>query len=123
MTSSIESQDNTTSIFLVEPSKTSGVKTVAFNPWKKVDLAEKSEEAMNRAMKTIQNMAKTVNSAIDAIEGIDKPDEVEVEFGLKFDGELDIIIAKAGVEASIVVNFKWEKKDANKSIIQSNSKQ
>jgi len=110
MTNSTNTQDNDSSLLLVEPSKTSGVKTVSIKLWKKEDLAKKSEEAMNRAMNTIQNMAKKVNDTIDSLEEKSKPDNVGVEFGLKFDGELDVIIAKAGVEASIVVTLNWQKK-------------
>ena len=31
----------------------------------------------------------------------------EIEFGLKFNGDLDVVIAKAGVEASITVTLGW----------------
>lgn len=101
-------------LFLVEPSKASGVRTVSVKFWGKEDLAKKSEEAMNKAMSTIQNMAQRINSTIEGIGEKNKPDNVEVEFGLKFDGELDVVIAKAGVEASIVVTLNWALKKENK---------
>ncbi|MGC2432071.1 MAG: hypothetical protein WA393_13620 [Nitrososphaeraceae archaeon] len=41
---------------LIEPSESSGVKTVGLKFWKKEDLAKKSEDAINNAMKTIQNL-------------------------------------------------------------------
>ena len=112
--SSKGSSSNSPSLFLVEPSSASGVKTVATRFWKKEDLAKKSEEAMNKAMSTIQNMATRVNTTIEGIGEKNKPDNVEIEFGLKFDGELDVVIAKAGVEASIVVTLNWDlKKEIN----------
>ena len=37
---------------LIEPSESSGVKTVGLKFWKKEDLAKKSEDAINNAMKT-----------------------------------------------------------------------
>ena len=60
---------------------------------------------MKKAMDTIQNMAERINSTIESNDDNNKPDNVEVQFGLKFDGELDIVIAKAGVEASIIVTL------------------
>jgi|SRR4030095_9595850 len=110
MTNATNTLDSDFGLILVEPSTTSGVKLVSIKFWEKEKLGKKSEEAMNRAMNTIQSMAKKVNSAIDSIDEKNKPDTVGVEFGLKFDGELDVIIAKAGVEASIVVNLNWQKK-------------
>jgi hypothetical protein len=117
LTNSSPSSNNTTFqsdssqiLFLIEPSEASGVKTVSLRFWKKVDLAKKSEEAMNNAMNTIQNVAKRVNSTIQRIDAHNKPDNVEVEFGLKFNADLDVVIAKAGVEASIVVTLSWTQK-------------
>ena len=69
---------------------------------------------MNKAMNTIQNMVTKVNSTIEGIGEKNKPDSIEVEFGLKFDRELDVVIPKPGVEASIVVTLNWGlKKEIN----------
>ena len=110
LSSSKNSSSNSPSLLLIEPSSASGVRTVASRFWKKEDLAKKSEEAMNKAMDKIQNMATRVNSTIEGIGEKNKLDNVEVEFGLKFDGELDVFIAKAGLEASIVVTLNWNLK-------------
>jgi len=72
------------------------------------DIVEKSSKALDSSMNTIHNMATRVNSMIDAIAV--KPDQVEVEFGLKFDAEMGAMIAKAGMEASINVKLTWERK-------------
>jgi hypothetical protein len=77
----------------------------------KEDLAKKSQDAMNNAMKTIQDMARRVNLAVQDIDKNHKPDTAQVEFGLKFNGELDVVIAKAGVEASITVTLGWKLKN------------
>jgi hypothetical protein len=105
------SRTYSSSVFLVEPSETSGVKTVGSRFWKKEELSEKSEEAINKAMTTIQDMAQRINSTIQGIDKSHKPNTVQVEFGLKFDGELDVIIARVGVEASISVTLGWELKN------------
>ena len=106
-------RNNLPSLFLIEPSESSGVKTAGLKFWKKEDLAKKSGEAINNAMTTIQNMAQRIDSSIQAIDKNHKPNTVQVEFGLKFDGELDVIIAKAGVEASITVTLGWEQKNSS----------
>lgn len=92
---------------LVEPSDAAGVKPVAHFRWKKEDLVQKSEDAITNAMKTIQKMAILVDSTVKDIQKEQKLDKVEVVFGIKFDGELDVVIAKAGVEASISVTLSW----------------
>ena len=104
----MSSNNKYSSLFLIEPSEAEGVKTVSLKFWKKEDLAKKSEEAMTNAMKTIQDMAQRVNSTIQKIDKNQKPDTAEVEFGLKFNGDLDVVIAKAGVEASITVTLGWD---------------
>jgi hypothetical protein len=55
---------NSSSLFLIEPSQSEGIKTVSLKFWKKEDLAKKLEEAMTNAMKTIQDMAQRVNITI-----------------------------------------------------------
>jgi hypothetical protein len=70
-------------------------------------LEEKSQQAIDKAMTVIQNTAQKVNSAIKAIDG--RPDHVEVEFGIKFDAEVGVILAKASMEASLNVTLTWDK--------------
>jgi hypothetical protein len=106
-----DDNSNSDITILIEPSESFGVKTVGLKFWKKEDLEKKSQEAMNNAMKTIQNMAQRVNSAIQDIDKNHKPHTAQIEFGLKFNGELDVVIAKAGVEASISVTLGWELKN------------
>ncbi len=102
------SNKKSSSLFLVEPSESEGVKTVSLKFWKKEELAKKSQEAMNNAMETIQDMAQRVNSTIQKIDKNQKLDTAEIEFGVKFNGDLDVVIAKAGVEASITVTLGWD---------------
>jgi hypothetical protein len=47
----------------------------------------------------------------------DRPDEVEITFGLKASGELgSLVVAKAGVEASYSVKLTWKKAEANRHV-------
>ena len=71
------------------------------------DLVDRSEKALASAMNTIHNMARRVKASIDAIS--DRPDTVEVTFGLKLTAGAGALIASAGSEASINVRLSWKK--------------
>ncbi len=73
------------------------------------ELVEKSREAIDKAMDTIQGMAA---KTIAAAKGISEPpDAIEVEFGIKLDAEAGAMVAKAGTEASITVKMVWRPKE------------
>lgn len=72
------------------------------------DIIRKSNEAVEKAMATIQEMARHVTTTIDKIS--DPPTQMEVEFGIKFDSEVGAVVAKAGMECSINVKLTWERK-------------
>lgn len=73
------------------------------------ELVEKSREAIDKAMDTIQGMAaKTIAAAKNLT---DAPDAIEVEFGIKLDAEAGAMVAKAGTEASITVKMVWRPKE------------
>ena len=75
------------------------------------DLAEKSAQAVDKAMGTIKALAHKIVATINKIS--DPPEKVEVTFGLKLDAEAGALIAKAGTEASFSVKLAWEKKPAS----------
>ena len=81
-----------------------GRQQVALKPGEAV---AKSAEALDSSMDTIRYMAKRVTSTMDSLGDV-KPDEVTVEFGIKFDAEAGAIIAKAGIEASLRVELVWK---------------
>ncbi|GAB4581805.1 MAG: hypothetical protein Fur0022_45550 [Anaerolineales bacterium] len=73
------------------------------------ELVEKSREAIDKAMDTIQGMAA---KTIAAAKGISEPpDAIEVEFGIKLDAQAGALVAQAGTEASITVKMVWRPKD------------
>ena len=71
------------------------------------DAVKKSAEALDRSMETIRHMAARVTSTMDSLGSV-RPDEVTVEFGIKFDAEAGAIIAKAGIEGSLSVGLVWK---------------
>ena len=81
-----------------------------FSIKRKPELEKKSIEVMEKAMETIHKMADKVNRTIQMIEN--RPDHVEMEFGIKFDAEIGAIVAKVTTEASMTIKMVW---DQNKS--------
>jgi hypothetical protein len=87
---------------LVEFPPRPGLKDVTSKP---AALAERSANALDTAMASIHELADRVSTTVNTL--IRKPQEVEVEFGLKLDAEAGALIAKTRMEAHIVVTLKW----------------
>ena len=100
------STNDENALILVDLNPPGRMQQVALKPQ---DLAQKSAEAINKAMNTIGNMAQRTIAAIDTV--TNKPSEVEVEFGIKLDVESGALIAKTGAEASLKVKMVWKRKD------------
>jgi hypothetical protein len=92
---------------LVEFTTDGGLRPVGlFSRKKQSELVEKSNEAVNKAMNTIKNMATRVHSTVQTIEN--RPKNVEVQFGIKFDAEVGVIVAKVTAEGSMTVKMTWQ---------------
>ena len=72
------------------------------------ELAQKSEEALNKAMNLITKMAYRASELRDRIPV--EFTQAEIEFGVKLDYEAGALLAKAGAEGSISVKLTWERK-------------
>ena len=92
-------------IILVEFAPMPGVRSVSFDA---MDVIEKSKEAMEDAMKSIQGMARKTIKAIKEIPVVERPNTISVSFGLKLNAEGGAVVAKAGVEAAINVTMTWQ---------------
>src|SRR5664279_590521 len=88
---------------LIEFSQPTGVETVAIWNKKPEELKEKSAEALNSAMKNIEEMANRVSALQKKIPA--EFSQVDVEFGIKFDWKVGALLAEAGTEASINVKL------------------
>ena len=67
------------------------------------DVQTKFEEAMN----AVRQNAQVIIGKVKAIP--DRPDEVEVTFGLKATGELgNFAVAKVGAEANYTITMTWK---------------
>ena len=93
-------------VILVEFAPTPGVRSVSLTP---KDLAGKSKEAIDDALKTMRKMAKKSVKAIKEIPVTERPNTIAVSFGLKLSAEGGAVVAKAGVEAAINVTMTWQR--------------
>jgi hypothetical protein len=98
---------------LVEFTTGEGLRQVSF-PFRRnrPQFEEKSNKAFDKAMTTIQNVAGRVNSAVQKIES--RPNHVEIEFGIKFDAEVGVIVAKASMEASLNATLTWDQPETTR---------
>lgn len=102
---SITNTDDTT--IIVEFAPSAGTREVSLKTPQ--DLAIKSAEALDKAMVTIRQMAQRTMTTIDTL--ANKPNQVELEFGIKLNTEAGAIIAKTAGEASLKVKLTWERKE------------
>jgi hypothetical protein len=68
---------------------------------------ERSQFAINRAMRTIRIMAHEVSKTISSLEKGVRPDEAEVEFGINLSAQAGALLAKASTQAQLTVKIKW----------------
>ena len=97
-------------VILIDMGPAAGVRGVA--SYSMVDMYEKSDEAVEKAMKTIRAMAEKTVNTVKAIPVSERPSKVEVEFGIKFDLEAGAVVAKASTEAAVKVTLTWEHQNA-----------
>ncbi len=84
-----------------------GVQKASIGGGKLKELQEDSEKAVNIAMSAIRSMAYKVSKTLDSIEDKVRPNEAEVEFGVKFDAKAGVLLAQASAEGQIKVTLKW----------------
>jgi hypothetical protein len=92
-------------VIIVEFAPVPGVRSVALTP---KDVIEKSQEAIEDALKKMRTMAKKTAKAIKDIPVTEKPNTISVSFGLKLTAEGGAVVAKAGVEAGINITMTWQ---------------
>ena len=72
---------------------------------------ELSDAAVRHAFSTIYSLARRSGDLIEALQHQERHASlsgVELEFGLKFDGNVDAYIAQTGGEASVSVKISWQ---------------
>ena len=75
----------------------------------KLGEVEKAQNTFEAAVSKIRPVAESV---INTLHDIPKrPDEIELEFGLKLNGKTGIYIASVGTEANFQVRLTWKQKE------------
>lgn len=99
-------EDGTTIMVEVdEPKVDGGVVPVSTKPGE-------VEQAQNTFEAAISKMRPVAESVITTLYDIPKrPDEIELEFGLKLNGKTGIYIASVGTEANFQVRLTWKQKE------------
>ena len=95
-------------VILVELTPVAGVRSVSVST---TDMLEKSKEAIDHAMKSMQGMAKKTVRAIKKIPISERPHTVEVSFGLKLTAEGNAVVVKGGMEAAINIKMTWNRQE------------
>jgi len=77
------------------------------------DAVEEVQTKFEDAMDAVRHNAQTIIAKVEGLS--DKPDEVEVTFGLKATGEFgNFAVAKAGAEANYVITMTWKREQKRK---------
>lgn len=72
-------------------------------------LEEKSDKAMDKAMTIIKDTANRVNSAMNTVNN--KPPKIEISFGVKFDDDIGVMLAKTQTESTLIIKLTWDNKE------------
>jgi hypothetical protein len=70
-----------------------------------------SDAALRQAFNTIYTLARRTGGLIEALQHQERHaslNSVELEFGLKFDGNVDAHLAQTGSEATVTVKISWQ---------------
>lgn len=73
-------------------------------------LADKSEAAVKRSLRSIEWVGQELKNVLDKLH--DRPDTVELEFGIKVSTEAGVLVKGSG-EAHIKAKLIWHKDTAN----------
>ena len=87
-------------VIIVEFALVPGVRSIALTP---KDVIEKSQEAIEDALKKMRGMAKKTSKSFKEIPITERPNTIS--FGLKLTAEGGAVLAKAGLEAGIKVTM------------------
>ncbi|MGI5324855.1 CU044_2847 family protein [Actinomadura nitritigenes] len=69
------------------------------------DIAYEVSGKLEEALKAFRDSAASALTVFR--DDVLRPDEVEVEFGLKLNAEVGAVLAKASAEGSLVVKLRW----------------
>lgn len=71
------------------------------------EIAEKARQTFETSLERIKPAAAAIVAKIRELS--DKPEQIEVEFGIKLSAEAGVVIASTGVEANFKVTLLWKR--------------
>ncbi len=95
-----------TSIVMEVDEEQAGATRVSRGPG---EIVSKAAQTFESAMDRLKPTAQTIIAKLRDIK--DSPDEVGVEFSLKFSATAGLIIAGVGSDATLKVSLTWKKKE------------
>lgn len=102
----LEDDKGTILVEVDAPEQGGTTKRVSTKSAKTVKMATQSFET------ALDKVKPTANAVVSKLRDLTiEPDELGVEFGLKFSAESDLILASAGVEANFKVTLTWKKNE------------
>lgn len=99
-------EDGTSIIVEVDENVSDDYSGVRGNTSDKV--VERAEKTLEAALDQVKNSANMIIKRMVNLS--EKPDEIEIEFGLKLSTQVGAVIASGSVEANYVVKLKWSSK-------------
>ncbi len=66
---------------------------------------EEAQERFNEVIGRIRPVAQTI---FESLQGLDAPDEIGLEMGIKLSASAGIVLASADSEATFKVSLKWK---------------
>jgi hypothetical protein len=72
------------------------------------DMAERARQSLEAALSDVMPGVNALTARLQDL--AKKPDEVALEFGVKFTAEAGALIAKTSLEGNIKVSIKWANK-------------
>ena len=70
-------------------------------------IIEKTKDFLENSIKQIKTFTGNISNSIQNLDAA--PDELEVEFSVKFTADAGIIISSVGSETGITIKLKWSK--------------
>jgi hypothetical protein len=77
-------------------------------------LTANTQDAFNKANALIRDCALNIAQTVQDIQAQAKPQEIEVQFAVKIDSTVGVMIAQSSMGAQLQVTLRWTEKDAEK---------
>jgi hypothetical protein len=68
-------------------------------------IVKEAGESFERALAEVRNAASAALGQFQSL--AQRPDEVEIKFGVKVDAQVGAVIAKTGLQGQIEIKLKW----------------